>query len=431
MKIGFVLYKFGSEEDFGTHLGSYHYVVKKLQTLEKMGADIVIIAPWVSLFKKGSISLGRFKIIRYWPPLINQVTFFPFNIFFRNFYIWMTQRVVLRATKHEKIDIVYVRQARETGYAVSKIKEKLGVPFVFRQITAWHWHFQRSIAEIFQKNKIYQASRKLGIHSFFEKLLSFAIGKKANIRFAKEIYEKADRLVFSTNGAAREGLELGLDFSKVMLLPEAIEEYLFRPMSDKDGLRSRLGISDKKTVLFVGRIINAEKGIDYLINAVIEAKKKLDNIQLLIIGGGPSSEIEHLLKTIDTVDGKDYILYLGKKTFSEVPLYINASDVVCVPSVWMEAFGRITVETMGCGVPVITSNAGGSPEVNIDSETGIVVKAKNADELSSAILKIILDSSLAKQLGDNGRKRVLENYTYEKVVKRFLYILEKVYNLKK
>jgi len=96
-----------------------------------------------------------------------------------------------------------------------------------------------------------------------------------------------------------------------------------------------------------------------------------------------------------------------------------------VPSVWLETFGQVTIEAMACGVPVVTFDAGASPDINISGQTGLVVPAKNSPALAEAIIKILSDDNLRLNYGQAARERVLANYTYEVVINKLITIINR------
>lgn len=419
MKICVVAYKFGTEKEIGEHLGTYHYFIEKMRTLVKKGHEVYVVCPWLSFISKGSNNVDGVKVIRYWPPLFNKFWAWPVNKIVRYIYIRQTQKNVLSVVEKNNIDLVYVYQARETGYAISKIKEQIKVPFIFRQITTWHWHFKRGPAEIFGNRKWYQILKPFGINL----ILNFLLDKKSQLKFAKEIYLKADKILFLSQAAIKEGQELGLDTCKAVDLGIAIEEDIFKPMTDKISLRNKLGIKGEKVILFIGRINFAEKGIGYLIEAMPKIIKEIPKANLVIIGGG--GEEDKMNELIKKLNLSNNIQPVGRKPFNQLVEYINAADVFATPSIWMEAFGQVTIEGMSCGVPVVTTNAGASPEINLDGKTGFVVNIKDSAALAGAIIKILSDEELAGRLGENARKRVLENYTYDVITNNFLEIITK------
>ena len=177
-------------------------------------------------------------------------------------------------------------------------------------------------------------------------------------------------------------------------------------------------------ILFIGRINFEEKGIGYLIEAMPEILSKISNAKLVVVGGG--GESERMKALIKKLGMEKYVQVFGKKPFSELPRIINSSDVFAVPSVWMEAFGQVTIIAMSCGIPVVTSDAGASPEINIHGETGLVVPARDSEALAGAIVNILSDNVLRKKMGEAARQRVLENYTYDAITKRCLEIIQGV-----
>jgi glycosyltransferase involved in cell wall biosynthesis len=382
-----------------------------------------VVCPWLSLANKGSLEVDGVKVVRYWPPMTNSLWIWPFNRLFRFFYIKQTQRSVLKIVKNHGVDLVYVYQARETGYAVARIKERLGVPFFFRQITAWDWHFKRSVAEVFGKKSWYQKIKHFNLNGIFDPLLEYLLDQKSQVRFAKEIYSKADKIIFLSQAAIKESQALNLDASKTATLGIAIEEDLFKPMPNKKALREKLGLPDDKIILFIGRLSFAEKGLGFLLEAMPLIIKEIKNVKLVVIGGG--GEEVRMRQLIEKLNISDHTLPVGRKSFSDLPDYINAADVFVVPSVWMEAFGQVTIEAMSCGLPVVTSDAGASPEINIDSQTGFVVPAANSEKIANAVIKILKNESLQAQLGSAARQRVLENYTYQAITNKFLEIINK------
>ena len=422
MKICVVAYKFGNEKEIGEHLGFYHYFIEKMRCLVRKGHEVCVVCPYLSFIEKGSIDVSGVKVVRYWPPMLNILWLFPINRLMRWVYLKQTQRHVLKTVKSIKPDFIYIWQARETGFAISQIKEKLKVPFIFHQITAWYWHFERSSKDIFGKRKWYKLANNIGLGSAMDKILEFLLDKRSQLHYAKTIYEKADKIIFLSKAAIEEGRKFGLDTSKTCDLGVAIEEDIFRPQGEKLQLRNNLGIKGDKVILFIGRINFDEKGIGYLLEAMPCIVEKIPRVNLVIIGGG--GERKRMDVLIQQLGIKNNVQTVGKKPNSLLPKYINASDVLAVPSVWMEAFGKVTIEAMSCGVPVITTDVGASPEININGETGFVIPARNSQAIVDAIVKILSDDGLRKKMGEAARRRVLENYTYDAIINKFLKIIQ-------
>lgn len=399
MKICVVAYKFGTEVELGEHLGSYHYFIEKMRTLVRLGHQVFVIAPWLEFHRRGSADVSGVKVLRYYPPLFNRPKLFFFNKLLRVWYIKATQATVLELDREVNLDAVYVWQARETGYAVARIAHLLRAPFIFRQITAWEWHFQRS-----------------------------RFDRKAQMKFARAIYAKANTVVFVSKAASQEGLRAGLRADKIAIIGIGIETDLFRRVGKSREWREKLSVRGEKIILFIGRINFAEKGIGFLLSALPDIIKAVPGVNLVIIGGG--GESERIRKLIESLAIGSHVQLVGQQSFARLPEYLNAADVLVVPSVWSEHFGQVTIEAMSAGVPVVTSDVGGLPEINLHGETGLVVPSANSGAIAEAVIRLLRDEQLQKQYGSAGRRRVQENYTYEVLVKKFLEIIKNAANSK-
>ena len=384
MKIGVVAYKFGTEQEIGEHLGTYHYFIETLRRIASLGHEVYVVAPWLSFSKKGSTEVGKVKVLRYFPPLFNRPKLGVINSFLRGWYINATGREVFKLDKAQDLDVICVWQARETGYAVAKIADKLKSPFVFRQITAWNWHFERMKRD-----------------------------RPAQEKFAKIIYDKAKQVIFVSRAAADAEKSLGLPEQKIRTMGVAIETDKFRPNgASKNG----------NNILFIGRINYAEKGVGYLLDAMPIVLREIPGAKLTIVGG--NGEWDRMANQIKDLGIENAVELAGKQPFEKLPEYLNSADVMVVPSVWLEAFGQVTVEAMACAVPVVTSDIGGSTEINVDGQTGFIVPKADANALAEAIMKILKDSELRNRLGQAARKRVEENYSYEVLTEKFLNLIE-------
>lgn len=393
MRICVVAYKFGTEKEIGEHLGTYHYFIEKMRRLVRLGHVVYVVAPRLSFWRRGSVDVDGVKVLRYYPPFFNRPKLWIINKLLRLWYIRATQRKTILLDRNIVLDIVYVWQARETGFAVAKIADRLRAPFMFRQITAWQWHFARPMWD-----------------------------KKAQMKFARTIYEKAKKVVFVSRAASEEGLRAGLAPEKAEVIGVGIETDLFKPMGSKEEWLRQLEIRGRKVILFIGRINFAEKGIGYLLEAMPEIVKAVPGANLIIIGGG--GESERMQKLISDLKIENHVQCVGKKPFTDLAKYLNAADVFVMPSTWLEHFGQVTVEAMACGVPVVGTAIGGT--VEILGNGGILVPPKDSKALAEATIKFLLNDELRSRMGKAARQRVLENYTYEVLVDKFIKLVEHV-----
>ncbi len=183
------------------------------------------------------------------------------------------------------------------------------------------------------------------------------------------------------------GLRLSREFGLSPTAPTAvfpsrsIDPEVFRFDADsRDTARQQFGIAGKEAIGYVGRLA-AQKGVDWLIDAVKSCTRP--DVALFIAGSGP--EMESLRRQASSL--ADRVTFLGSLPTADVPRFMAALDVLAVPSLttqtWMEQFGRVVVEGMFVGTPVVVSDSGALPEVV--GPGGLVVEEGNVEGLAVAL----------------------------------------------
>ena len=168
------------------------------------------------------------------------------------------------------------------------------------------------------------------------------------------------------------------------------------------------------TIGYIGRIV-PEKGLDTLIEAVARVPNRP---HVLIVGSGSHrQELQHLAERLGV---RDRVQFRSAIPPEQVPRMMADFDALVLPSLtrpnWKEQFGRVLIEAMSCEVPVIGSDSGEIP--NVIGDSGLVFAEGNVDELAGHIRNVLEDASYRRSLGVAGRKRVLENFTQEKVAEQ-------------
>ena len=156
------------------------------------------------------------------------------------------------------------------------------------------------------------------------------------------------------------------------------------------------------------------KGLIYLIRAYSELLNEFSDLSLVVIGklrDGPTSN------ELDKKDIKNKVKFISDLTSREIAELYAESTIAISPSVY-EGFGFPAGEAMSCGIPLISTNGGSLPEVVGNS--GIIVPHSNPNELRKAIKELLLSPEKRKELGEKGRKRVLEKFTWKRAAKELV-----------
>jgi len=189
-------------------------------------------------------------------------------------------------------------------------------------------------------------------------------------------------------------------------------------------LKKKLGIEpDKKVVITVSRLV-VKNGIEYLIESLNYLSENLKKkIFLIIIGSGP---LEKKLKSkVKKLGLREKVLFLGNVANTEVPQYLNISDVFIRPSI-SEGLGNAFLEAMAVGVPVIGTPVGGIPDFLKNGETGLFCKVADPKSIAEKMELLLNDEKLQQKLIQNGRKLVEEKYNWELIAEKFRNIFNKL-----
>ena len=166
-------------------------------------------------------------------------------------------------------------------------------------------------------------------------------------------------------------------------------------------------------ILFVGRLTR-QKGVFDLVKAMDDVPK---GVSLALLTGKPDTpEIVEELRGV--LKGRTNILWVNAMVNESelVDLYSEAEVFAC-PSTY-EPFGIINLEAMSCETPVVASRVGGIKEVVVDGETGFLVPPGDPGALADRLSVLLSDADLAKRRGEAGRRRVLEEFTWDRIAEK-------------
>lgn len=184
-------------------------------------------------------------------------------------------------------------------------------------------------------------------------------------------------------------------------------------------VRDRIGAMEADLVVGFGGRLAGEKGVGVLLDAVATvSRSRLPGVRLLLLGDGP--ERGALEARAHRLGIRDRVHFAGHRPSLEMPRWLSACDVLVLPSVgrrgWVEQFGRILIEAMACGVPVVGSRSGEIPRVIGDA--GIVVPPGDPGALAGTLRALADSEERRRDLAARGRARVLARYTHDEIALR-------------
>jgi glycosyltransferase involved in cell wall biosynthesis len=208
---------------------------------------------------------------------------------------------------------------------------------------------------------------------------------------------------------------------KVITIYNAVSLTEFGNVKAESSLRQEFNISD--TIPIVAQIGNLVpiKGCEDFVHTAARVHQVIPEVIFLLIGGTPYPEYRQ--KVVDLIN-----LYHLNGSFlltdfrADMPATFSAINLL-VQSSHYESFGRTSIEAMSAQKPVVGTRVGGIPEIIVDGVTGILVPPKSPDELAKAIISILNDPGMAKQMGQAGQERVQRLFSISNHVAE----IEKVY----
>lgn len=167
--------------------------------------------------------------------------------------------------------------------------------------------------------------------------------------------------------------------------------------------------------------ISPKKGQEQAIRALASLRWQGIPARLILAGGGRQDYLSQLHALVTELDLQDWVSFPGFVT-DPFPLYYQA-DCALVCSEY-EAFSRVALEAMSTGLPVIGKNSGGTPEVIVDGETGLLYNS--FDELVEAMRRLAQDRSLSRKMGLAGWERARELFSIEKYAASVYQVIQSV-----
>ncbi len=245
---------------------------------------------------------------------------------------------------------------------------------------------------------------------------------KKTILFEKTYLKLSDRLAVVSKGLLEDLREEYGITEKVFVIQNGvnINNFLKGNRDSKMHFKQKLDIDCKYLIFFIG-VLNGRKGEFNLIRAMLDVVSECADVNLLIIGNGPTTEIAE--KMIKSLHLEKNIKIIPRVKHSEIKMYYMASDLFILPS-YSEGLPKVVLEAMACGTPVVASNIPGHKEIIKHNETGYLFKAGNNSDLALTIINALGNVEQRKMISSAAKALVEEKFTWEAVVKRLDHVYE-------
>jgi len=214
-------------------------------------------------------------------------------------------------------------------------------------------------------------------------------------------------VIVASNIIGRHMIEdFGVPHERIRFVPRGVDLERFRFKA--------IDTSQHKTEYRIGVVgrITPIKGHSFFLQAIARAIRIFPKVKILIVGDAPKDKPEYkdsLSRLTRQLGIEKFVEFLGSR--HDIPRVMSELDLLVLPSVGQEAFGRVIIEAGASGVPVIATRIGGAVDIIEDGKTGLLVEPGNIMEMVNSIIKLLQDRPFAKNIAIEARKKVEKEYS--------------------
>lgn len=356
------------------------FCLRQLQGLRRRGWSFSVVAPVFafpllrSRFGPPAAAVARSETFDGFPTAHPRARYLPGSRGSLNatLYEWTVRNSVHRACASHSPGLLWSAFAFPDGVAVARMARRLGLPHVV---------------------SVLGSDLNLG--------LRLARRKRVIVQALRSA-----RLVFAKSRALRDLIVAqGIGAEKVAVVYNGVDRsmFRFRPREEAEAV-----LEERRTrrVLFVGGLVPV-KAVDVLLRAFAAlTREKCDGLELVLVGAGhQEGSLRSLARRLGVYGSTRF---LGPRDPQNVALWMNASDILCLPSL-REGVPNVVLEAFSSGCPVVASRVGGIPEVHAGESVGAMVEPGDPDRLAEA-----LRAALAREWDHRSISASMDGWSWER-----------------
>ena len=235
------------------------------------------------------------------------------------------------------------------------------------------------------------------------------------------VLKDADKVITVSRKTMEYVLKLGADKSKTSVMYNGVDQNFFYPMN-KEKSRDKLGLPENKMLILTVRRLVYKNGLDTLIESASLLARDFPNLLFIVIGNGPDRKF--ITNRIRQLGVNDNVRLAGFVPEELLPLYYNAADYFVIPSSSGEGLPMVLLEAMACGLPVIATTVGGTPEIIKDMVNGALVPPRNQEALAHAISKLLSLKKESQAIRIENRKTVEAHFNWDRNMRQLIEVYE-------
>lgn len=289
----------------------------------------------------------------------------------------------LLAKRREDFDIVHDNQS--LAYGLLSI-ERMGLPVIATL------HHPITVDRKLSFDQANSLTKRITLHRWY----TFT-------KMQRRVVRELPRLIAPSASAARDTISaFGVERSRVAVVHNGVDAELFRPLPSVRRIPGR--------IVAVSSSDLPQKGLSHLIEALAKVRTEKD-AHLIVVGKGGLSKSAR--GAVDRLGLNGAVTFEPRVDALRLVELYGQAEIAVVPSLY-EGFSLPAVEAMSCEVPLVATTGGALPEVvGEDGGAGLLVPPGDASAMASDIVRLLDDPSLRAAMGQTGRRRVLERFTWQ------------------
>jgi glycosyltransferase involved in cell wall biosynthesis len=236
-------------------------------------------------------------------------------------------------------------------------------------------------------------------------------------RVQRHVCRLADRVLVNAEAVRTWLVDEGYAPSNILVIPNGIDLRRFAEGANRAEVRRSLGVADTARLVAVVSRLSRLKGLEDFLDAAAVVAATYPDARFLLVGE-PSpiknrEYLDELAARAARLGITDRVIFTGLR--SDVPALLAAVDVSVMPSL-NEALSNVLLESMAAGAPVVATNVGGTAEALVNGDNGLLIPPADPRALAEAIVQLLRHPSLARELGDRGRRTVSTRFSLDRMV---------------
>lgn len=346
------------------------HVYELARALRSMGNDVTIVTFREAFFAPKEETIDGLHIVRIYLPR-NTVLLYPVFAVFE--YLG-----VRRVIKAKKIDLLHSHYAFPDGF-VSRVHPR--VPGVATEHTS----------------------------GFLDRLERGRL-----LWLYRWVYARMDHIITPSNELAGAVASLGIPRPKITFVSNGVDTEKFSPEVPPKSIRQEYALAPDAKIVLCPRRLEPKNGVKYLIEAAPAILLQCPDTRFFVVGGSYPDQLTLLQERARELGVLDRITFTGSVPNADMPAWYTAADVVVLPSL-KEATSIAGLEAMACGRPLVGTNVGGIPYLIDDGETGLIVEPRDPAGLAGALVRVLTDDAVRREMGFLARKKAVEQFSWVRV----------------